>query len=352
MHLRKPSPTGMVAVLALFFALAGTAIATSRYLITSTSQIKPSVLKKLKGDAGEAGKNGAVGPQGAQGKEGLQGKEGSQGKEGLQGKEGPQGNEGPKGQAGSEGPAGVGLAALFGDGSDGDVTISTNDEKLTRDMYYHDLTVASDVTLNPNGWRIFVSGTLTLEEGAQIARDGNLGEVVTGGPALVAGSLGGSAGGGGGTGSGGSISDSLGGSGGAGSNGGGAGGGVTTPSADAGGPGVFRSAMAAISGHDLAGGQISGGAGGGGGGDGELEGGGSGGGVVVVVAHTVVLGGSSASIHADGGEGEHGGGVGGGGGGGVVVVVSTVAQPAGLTLSAKGGAGHTAGSEGFTDWLG
>ncbi len=346
MHLRKPSPTSMVAVLALFFALAGTAIATNHYLITTTSQIKPSVLKKLKGYAGQSG---AVGPQGAQGKEGLQGKEGPQGKEGLQG------NEGPKGQTGSEGPAGVGLAALFGDGSDGDVTISTNDEKLTRDMYYHDLTVANDITLNPNGWRIFVSGTLTLEEGAQIARDGEPGELAHGGAELAAGSLGGAAGGGGGLGGGkdgGATIDSLGGAGGAGSAGGGSGGDAAAPSADAGGPNVFRSAVAATSGHDLTGVQIEGGGGGGGGGGGEGEGGGAGGGVVVVAAQTVVLDGSSASIHAAGGEGEHGGGVGGGGGGGVVVVVSTEAQPAGLILSAKGGAGHTAGSEGFTDWLG
>ena len=42
MHLRKPSPAGVIAGLALFFALGGTALATSHYLITSTSQIKPS----------------------------------------------------------------------------------------------------------------------------------------------------------------------------------------------------------------------------------------------------------------------------------------------------------------------
>jgi hypothetical protein len=43
MHLRKPSPALVVACLALFVALSGTAIAASRYIITSTSQIMPSV---------------------------------------------------------------------------------------------------------------------------------------------------------------------------------------------------------------------------------------------------------------------------------------------------------------------
>jgi hypothetical protein len=65
--------------MALFFALGGTAIAAHHYLITSTKQIKPSVLKKLKGNVG---KTGATGKEGSQGKEGLPGKEGSQGKEG------------------------------------------------------------------------------------------------------------------------------------------------------------------------------------------------------------------------------------------------------------------------------
>src|SRR5438876_402905 len=48
MHLRRPSPGLAIAVVALFIALGGTASA-AHFLITSTSQIKPSVLKKLRG---------------------------------------------------------------------------------------------------------------------------------------------------------------------------------------------------------------------------------------------------------------------------------------------------------------
>jgi hypothetical protein len=57
----------VLSLVALFLALGGTAIAAKHYLITSTSQIKPSVLKSLKGNAGARGPEGPAGPAGAQG---------------------------------------------------------------------------------------------------------------------------------------------------------------------------------------------------------------------------------------------------------------------------------------------
>jgi len=54
----------------------------------------------------------------------------------------------------------TGTDKLFGAGIDGTVTVSTN-TSLSRDMYYANLTVNSSVTLFTNGFRIFVSGTLT-----------------------------------------------------------------------------------------------------------------------------------------------------------------------------------------------
>ena len=92
--------------LALLFALSGTAMAGShsarkRYLITSTSQISPSVLGQLKGRAGPQGPPGS-GPLGPQGLQGIVGPIG------LPGERGPQGPVGPAGEPGlgAPGPAG------------------------------------------------------------------------------------------------------------------------------------------------------------------------------------------------------------------------------------------------------
>jgi hypothetical protein len=85
MHVRKPSPGTAIALLALFFAMGGTAIAARHYLITSTKQIKPSVLKSLKGRAGPRGATGAAGATGTTGAAGAKGLTGNEGKQGPPG---------------------------------------------------------------------------------------------------------------------------------------------------------------------------------------------------------------------------------------------------------------------------
>ena len=72
----------VTATLALVFAMSGGAIAAKHYLLSSTSQIKPSVLKKLRGATGVAGTPGAPG---GPGREGPQGKQGEAGKTGERG---------------------------------------------------------------------------------------------------------------------------------------------------------------------------------------------------------------------------------------------------------------------------
>jgi hypothetical protein len=74
--------------LALVFAMSGGAFAAGKFLITSTKQIKPSVLAQLKGKAGPAGANGAQGPAGAVGPVGPQGPGGKEGAAGTNGKDG------------------------------------------------------------------------------------------------------------------------------------------------------------------------------------------------------------------------------------------------------------------------
>jgi hypothetical protein len=74
--MRRPSPATIIASFALFFSLAGTGLAASKYLITSTKQIKPSVLSSLHGSQGPRGPQGvqgAVGPAGAAGAAGAAG---------------------------------------------------------------------------------------------------------------------------------------------------------------------------------------------------------------------------------------------------------------------------------------
>ena len=84
----------VTATLALVFAMTGGALAAKHYLINSTSQINPKVLKKLRGHAGPRGAVGATGATGATGGEGPPGKPGADGKAApaLEGGTGP--NEG------------------------------------------------------------------------------------------------------------------------------------------------------------------------------------------------------------------------------------------------------------------
>ncbi|HEY2631122.1 MAG TPA: collagen-like protein [Solirubrobacteraceae bacterium] len=87
----------MVLTIALVFAMSGGAYAAKHYLITSTKQISPSVLKTLQGKAGAPGAKGDIGP------EGKPGSPGTAGAQGLVGKEGPEGKAGKDGKDGKDG---------------------------------------------------------------------------------------------------------------------------------------------------------------------------------------------------------------------------------------------------------
>jgi hypothetical protein len=129
---RRMTYANIAATLALVFAMSGGAYAASRVLITSTGQIKPSVLKQLKGKAGTNGAQGLTGPAGpagATGAAGPAGATGAIGPAGATGATGATGKEGPKGKEGSPWTAGGTLpsgksetGAWAGSGSSGDIT--------------------------------------------------------------------------------------------------------------------------------------------------------------------------------------------------------------------------------------
>jgi len=254
--------------------------------------------------------------------------------------------------------AGGGGYAIFGDGNDGTVTISTT-VTLTRDMFYDVLTVRSGGVLKTANYRVFCSVSCTVQSGGIIQNDGVSGTVARwGGVAVTAGTLGAGANGvdapatntngqagvattlsfGGASGAGGAAASTY---------TGGAGASATAPGATFGSP---RALPIALTMKALSNGGTSTFTGGAGGGSGAAKvwnggGGGSGAGVMVLAAKALTIDGT---VRADGGTGGQSngggladGGAGGGGGGGCIVLVYNSLTNTG-TLTAKGGAGGAA----------
>ena len=90
--MRRPSLPTVLSATALFFALTGVGFAAGHYVITSTTQIKPSVLAQLRGRTGERGPKGPTGSRGATGAPGATGSPGAPGSAGAAGVAGGLGN--------------------------------------------------------------------------------------------------------------------------------------------------------------------------------------------------------------------------------------------------------------------
>jgi hypothetical protein len=69
----------VVATIALLFAMSGGALAANHYLVNSTRQINPKVLKKLRGKTGRTGAKGVTGTNGPAGPAGPAGSQGPAG---------------------------------------------------------------------------------------------------------------------------------------------------------------------------------------------------------------------------------------------------------------------------------
>jgi len=237
----------------------------------------------------------------------------------------------------------MGRMALFGDGSDGTVTVSSGTTQLVRDMFYDNLTISGTGAIKTNGFRVFVRNTLDISAApaGAINFDGNNGALTASGTAIGGTTTGGSAAGGAGgnstatTGAAGTQAAALalglgpgGGAGGVGGTGGGGAGGaggaagvVTTTAVFPRNLSEYISRFATL----ILGG-VAGSGGGGGGGTGSTNGGngggpGAGGGVIDLRARVINRSGTTAAgaIRANGGAGANGvaaGAVSNGGGGG------------------------------------
>lgn len=200
---------------------------------------------------------------------------------------------------------------VYGTGSDGDATISSN-TSLSSDKFYNNLTIADGIQLTPNGYRIFVRNTLTLGPNSVIGHSTGFsaaGTVAQGGAATVA------------------VTHSLGGASATQT--------ATAPTAALGGSQYYQQPLQAIRGWAVTASSttptfLRGGAGGASG---------AGGAVVIIAARYITVSSGTAYFKAPGTAGS------GGGGGGVILVVSSASVlNNAITTDVTGGTGCSAGT--------
>ena len=251
---------------------------------------------------------------------------------------------------------------VFGDGTDGAVTLdgstdytsagfgapSGNVYTMTRHTFTTSLTINNGVTLQPNGFPFFCTGTVRINSGGTIRNiglnaSGANGAATTAQNFLVPGSNGGNGATGAGQ-AGGQLGSPLsvggsgaGGNGGAGGTGAGGSGGVgQAVIGQLRVPGALLSGVAATTNTHYVG---PGCGGGGGGGDGTNSGGGGGGGGgwVAIWAHSMINNGTISVQGGNGANGTGGNSGGGGGGGGGDIIAYTLSAWTQGTMTVTGG---------------
>lgn len=203
--------------------------------------------------------------------------------------------------------------SVYGSGSDGSVTISSN-TTLTTDKYYYNLTINANTVLNTGGYRVFVKNILSLNNGSIIGftTGSSANGSISGGGAIGA-----------------AVTNSLGGNSATQT--------ATAPATAAGGTGdktttsgYWYQPTQAVKGYAVTASQttplfLRGGAGGSAG---------AGGGVVILASRYISVDSGAAYIKAPGTAGS------GGGGGGVIIVISSnAALPASISTDVTGGTG-------------
>ena len=200
---------------------------------------------------------------------------------------------------------------VYGTGSNGDAIISVN-TSLTSDMFYNNLTINDNITLTPNGYRIFVRNVLTLGSGSIIGYStgyATAGTIAQGGSTATA------------------VTNSLGGASATQT--------VTAPTSALGGSQYYQQPLQAIRGWAVTAASttptfLRGGAGGASG---------AGGGVVIISARYITVTSGTAYFKAPGTAGA------GGGGGGVILIGSSASVlNSGVSTDVTGGTGCSAGT--------
>lgn len=261
---------------------------------------------------------------------------------------------------------------LFGDGSDGNVSLSSGTTTLGRTMYYNNLTLSGTALIDANGFKIYVNGTLAISGTAGIIRTPIAGSTSTnqtganGAAAMTQNDMGaglaGQAGVTGGSNNGGVAGNNAGSTNGYGGAGGASGSAGSTGTA--GTAGTYTNIPERVVRHDhvwLLTAYKNGGQGGAGGAGGAAAlfnngggggGGGSGGGVLIIFARFVnntssvgfkCIGGNGGNGGpASGGNSNGGGGAGGGGGGHIYIICLSGTLG---TINVAGGAAGTGGAK-------
>ena len=153
---KRITPAFVIAMLALFIALAGTATAGTAVLITG-KQIKNGSIGVV--DLSATAKRALKGQRGPQGPPGQQGLSGLQGLQGLQGPAGPAGGFNPAKISYVTGPT---VTVAAGDIEWADAACPAGSKAVGGGYFASIAQVAADQTFGGNGWSVLINNDTSI----------------------------------------------------------------------------------------------------------------------------------------------------------------------------------------------